>query len=281
MNNYQKLSVEEFGRKLILTHDLDPVYVMIHSADKHGKLTYSDLVNWCVIYWCCYHCGVSTAMTQLTHVGKNIWDMLEDVATNKTMKWPRGTERRHFRGDNATAMVRDLRERYTDAKEFLEHLKAYKSFKGLSAFIQEHTGFGPWIAFKIADMMERVLYTPIDFTSADLMMYDEPMKGARLACEKWCSGSDYENEGYQHFLEYTVKRLSREFRHLKAPPAFDRPINVQEIETILCKWKAHMKGHYPLGKDSREIHHHLRNWGPLADEFAKFVPSTFLQKTLV
>jgi len=35
----------------------------------------------------------------------------------------------------------------------------------------------------------------------------------------------------------------------KAPPWFDRPLNIQEAETILCKYKSHTHGHYPVGKD--------------------------------
>jgi hypothetical protein len=35
----------------------------------------------------------------------------------------------------------------------------------------------------------------------------------------------------------------------RAPPGFERDINIQEIETILCKWKSYMKGHYQIGED--------------------------------
>jgi len=45
-----------------------------------------------------------------------------------------------------------------------------------------------------------------------------------------------------------------------APPGFDRAVDLPEIETVLCKWKAHCNGQYYLGKDSIEITHALENW---------------------
>lgn len=35
----------------------------------------------------------------------------------------------------------------------------------------------------------------------------------------------------------------------QAPPRFDRPLNVQEAETVLCKWKSYSGGHYEIGED--------------------------------
>jgi hypothetical protein len=45
---------------------------------------------------------------------------------------------------------------------------------------------------------------------------------------------------------------------LYAPPARDRLVNVQECETVLCKYKSHINGHYPPGKDTLEVLHGLK-----------------------
>lgn len=37
-------------------------------------------------------------------------------------------------------------------------------------------------------------------------------------------------------------------------------MNIQEVETVLCKWKSHMNGHYPLWNDIREINGGLEPW---------------------
>ena len=47
----------------------------------------------------------------------------------------------------------------------------------------------------------------------------------------------------------------------QAPPQMDRPINIQEVETILCKWKSHLNGHYPTGNDIAEVRHGLVKYG--------------------
>jgi hypothetical protein len=58
----------------------------------------------------------------------------------------------------------------------------------------------------------------------------------------------------------------------KAPPDFTRPVNVQEIETVFCKYKSPLKGHYPLGKDTLELHHSLAGWGDLAEQLRSQLP---------
>lgn len=42
------------------------------------------------------------------------------------------------------------------------------------------------------------------------------------------------------------------------PGRVKRMVLVQEVETVLCKWKAHRNGHYPPGKDTRELRQALR-----------------------
>jgi hypothetical protein len=58
-------------------------------------------------------------------------------------------------------------------------------------------------------------------------------------------------------LTWAYDRLIKELGDLRAPPRYERPINIQEVETILCKWKSHLSGHYELGKDIIEVRHGL------------------------
>jgi hypothetical protein len=86
----------------------------------------------------------------------------------------------------------------------------------------------------------------------------------------WCAneGLNFEELG----ISGVVPILERKFSSFTAPPRYDRPVGVQECETILCKWHSHLNGHYPVGKDSREILEHLRGWGNLAESLQKYVP---------
>jgi len=57
-----------------------------------------------------------------------------------------------------------------------------------------------------------------------------------------------------------------DFHGYKAPPYQDRSINIQELETVVCKYKSHCNGHYPLGLDTVDIYHGLDGWGDAAQE---------------
>lgn len=102
----------------------------------------------------------------------------------------------------------------------------------VSRRITSFEGFGGWTAFKAADIFERVLGVPIDFTNAPLSSH--PREGARLI------GGD---------IPTATAMLMEGLADLKAPPDYRRPIGIQEIETICCKWLEFSSGKYYVGKD--------------------------------
>lgn len=254
------IPITEFGKALLVTEDLDPLYVMLRSA----KLDPELLRRWCVAYWCFYSAGVCSQLASLPV--KEFWDGMERYAGQS--RGLRGRERRHFRGTQATQSIKELRDRYRRPGQMVEYVASTRKFEQVAQRVQEHRGFGPWIAWKIADMLDRNLEYPVDFSRANLAMYSEPSKGAELVYRCW--GSPV--EGSKSPVEYVVRRLTALFKEYKAPPVYDRPVNVQEVETILCKWKAHTTGHYSIGLDTREIRHGLHGWGPLAERLAGHLP---------
>lgn len=276
------MKVEIFGRKLITSGDLDPIYVGLHNlfpnkfnASAHEGNT---LARWLVAYWCYYHAGFACYAAEQTEHG--FWKVLETAAENVDpvpglgVRWPRGSERRHFRGLQATSAVAELRERYFlagGAIRMIQYLADDRHNGKLTigmifTRVKRHRGFGDWISFKAADMLDRCAGYPVEFDNACVFMFTDPVKGAHLALKQWGQIDVATPERCGN----VVKRLEEEFADLKAPPSFDRPINVQEIETVLCKWKSYLNGHYPLGKDTREIAHGLTEWSkisPLAKRF--------------
>jgi hypothetical protein len=44
--------------------------------------------------------------------------------------------------------------------------------------------------------------------------------------------------------------LMEHLGHMKAPPRYERAINLQETETVFCKWKSHLVGRYDVGRDT-------------------------------
>jgi hypothetical protein len=108
---------------------------------------------------------------------------------------------------------------------------------------------------------------PVRFDPNIGLMYKEPAEGLRLLIDLPSDPNRYNS------LSDAYSQLLKHFRQFKAPPASDRPCGPQEVETVLCKWKSHMNGHYHVGKDIREVRHALAGWGDTADRLLKACPT--------
>ena len=169
--------------------------------------------------------------------------------------------------------VEDLRK-WETAAELVHHLQSGDmDFAAVSKRVQNLRGFGPWIAFKVADMIDRVLCRPVDFDEAAVFMFKDPAKAAIMLWK-----SQHPNMpmvSLETSVTSSVKYLTEVFSHYQAPPLEDRPVGLQEVETVLCKWKSHMNGHYPLNNDTDEINKGLLDWTPyseVARQFATHMP---------
>jgi hypothetical protein len=240
----KRYNVVEFGRRLIETGDLDPWYIALHEA----KFKEEHLCRILVAYFCFYHVGLSAWLSDQT----DFWGAMQDVADGGK-EWPRGTERRHFRGKMAQESVRRLRQRFVIAADMIKWLAG----KGPEAqdvmyWAKSLHGFGEWIKWKIPDMIERLDIKHIQFRERDVVdMFPPVKKGALEACE---------SVGIRSGLVSAHRYMMDYLGHMLAPPLYNRPLNVQETETIFCKWKSQNSGHYPIGKDTEEISEGLHNY---------------------
>lgn len=266
--SYEKLTVEDFGARLIKSGDLDPVYIGLHNWETDGETK----ARWLVSYWCFYHCGVAGYMSQLSN--REFWTVLEIAAKNSEPsplrdRWPRASERRHFRGDNALKAVNHLKARYGTAKDMVDTIaSAAPSFKAVNNAVQSHVGFGPWIGFKVADMLDRCLGHPVDFETKDVFMFKDPLKAALMVWRnKQGLPETAKPKSILVAVDAVVDHLREVFDNYVAPPLHDRPIGIQEIETVLCKWKSHLNGHYPIYNDIMEINENCNGWGANAQGF--------------
>ena len=256
------MHVLSFGRLLITTNDLDPIYVLLHKSG----MDRSQLAAWCLAYSCYYHAGVASKCAEDP---ARFW---ANLRLGHEEKWPRGSERRHFRGGTSDYVTRWLAETYKtplDAVRYLVGQKNSRTFRQVSERVQTWKYFGGWIAFKWADLIDRVMGVPVDFSDCQLGIYETPRRGAELVMSMY---------NRHDSVEAVFSDLERRFQDLEAPPFNDRKINVQEVETVLCKWKSHLGGHYRPGKDSVEIYHGLRGWGDLAESLRPHVPRHFLDE---
>lgn len=270
--SYERLPIEEFGRLLLETNDLDPIYIALCGllADKKKQVASIPKIDWVkrwlVAYWCLYSAGPACYIASCAHP----WDALmlaakNDVETPIGGRWPRGHERRHFRGKAAVDAVNDLRARYQHPEFFVNYVMGKGGhFTDVAARVKEHTLFGPWMAFKVADMAERVLKIPVDFDDSAVFMFNDPTKAALTLWrnKKGLPADARPKDAATHakIINGVVAHLLTVFQGYQAPPDNHRPLGLQEIETILCKWKSHMNGHYPPYNDIDEIRAGLEPW---------------------
>ncbi len=252
-----------------------------------------------------YHAGVASRIAEAK--GAQFWKVVQQAQDEK---WPRGTERRHFRGDNSQAAIDGLRARFPlgapwavrslvlpgglpSAAEFRAadwRAPGVLQFNDVVSRVTLWTGFGPWIAFKVADMLDAVLDTPVDFAGAvPGGLFDDPVKGAvwlRLTVldglpidEPALLQTEYDTrtpETRRQIAAEVIPELLGELNRGKLYPMHrpEGPLKIQEVETVLCKWKSHLNGRYPMGKDTREILHGLTGWGGLATQLQAALATT-------
>ena len=250
------MNAVEFGRALVETRDLDPIYVMLNQA----QLDWDTRARFSLAYWMFYHPGVAA---RLAEPYEDFWEGCQLALDNK---WPRGNERRHFRGKLAQSALDDLWTKYSKPEDAVRFVcgQTEDTYDNVMNRVQEWRGFGPWIAFKVADMCDAVLDVDVDFKGAEYDFYESPVKaGCWVAMEtmgmpfdrftfeqKWHEASPQVKTVY---LKAALNYLAQELGTLVCPHNPTRTLRLQEYETILCKYKSHLKGKYPVGTDTREL----------------------------
>ena len=243
--DYQRLDWFTFGKQLLTTGDLDPLYIVLNKAN----MPFTKLCNWLMAYWCFYSTGGACYIVDYAadkHYSLYESMVFYNLAINPIL--PRGHERRHFRGHAASKSIYGLQAAGKPEDIICGWVRPSLDFGSIAARIQQLYLFGPWIAWKICDMLERVMGYPINFNEATLDIYSEPVKGAALI-KHGEQGHDISDED----LTAVVDSMKVIYQDFKVPPLYDRSVNVQEVETILCKYKAHINGFYPLWNDTIEI----------------------------
>ena len=285
--DYPRLTVEDFGEHLLLSGDLDPVYIALSRMEWDE----AQRNRWLIAYWSCYHPGAASWLSEKE--GFDFWRWMEAAALNvpehpapgEIGRWPRAPERRHWRGLNATRSVSDLKRRYLGQPERVvdylgEEVIRASPFGGVLApppyvivaqRVKEHDGFGDWIAYKVADMLERVCGVGVTFTHEDAM-YDAPVKSAlRLWRERAGVPADARIKDEAAAVRQVVDWMLHRFAAFDAPPGGGRKVGLQEVETILCKHQSHLNGHYQLNNDLLEIRAGAEPWAEHSETAAQFL----------
>lgn len=234
------MDVISFGEALLERNDLDPIYGMLNET----YLSQEKLYGWLLAYWSFYHSGTASLIVD----SPNYWETYKAACESK--EFPRGHERRHFRAKIAYQSYLDLSNKFPNSYWAVESLKSAKTLAEVTERVKTWYGFGDWIAFKVADMLERLAVAPIEFEVDRVFLFDSPRKGAQILWTYLKGNDNYPKpvDLANWASDYIVSNISR-----YAPPRYERKINVQEAETILCKWKSYLSGHYKIGEDVESL----------------------------
>jgi len=227
------MTFKDFSTQLIESQDLDPDYVLMKAIIKVDNLSPADQLEWIINKIFIYD---TASELKYLIFGKAI----------NTLKF--GSERRKSKHDAVRNIqlfkegfnLQDLPKEYTAAKNYLTGFP----------------GVGDWAAWKFCDLLERVYGFQMDFSQVDFRTaYIYPLRGL---CRVNQLPDDFapklkDDNIYNHLMSYAWDQFPT---HLTAPPGMDRKVNIQELETCLCKYHSFLSGHYSIGKDT--FHLNLR-----------------------
>jgi len=242
----RKMDIFSFVQAKLKIDDVEPMYTAITRC----KLPLITRQRLCFAEGLADHLGLAARMAE----AGNFWLGVKDFI----LQGQRGGARRHFRGAKALEALAVMERRFPHVSEFFMQMPS--DFFKAREYIMSTPQFGPFSAFKLADMAERTCKTTVDFSDVGLRDFSKfPQRGAALAAE---------------YLGTTVDVLYTKMLHYKwdtlAPPAFDRPLNAQELETMFCNY-GHSKWH-PPGYEGQELRKLLAGYGPLAERIRKELP---------
>jgi hypothetical protein len=242
-----KLSIIDFGEQLLAAGDLDPVYPILKQYPFNPYLQQRAIVAYALFY----DIGAAIYLAEQP----DFWDAVRIAAENTTLspagtRWPRSSERRHFRGKKSVDAVDELARHYPNPEDLLDYIfDAGGPLNEVMDRVRTLPQFGPWIAFKLADIGERVLGIPITFPNDLGLLYDSPRKALEDLSSTVVASPE---EIWDVLVKY--------FARFQAPPGNDRPCGPQEVETILCKYGSYLSGHYYVGKDVHEVLESLKRF---------------------
>lgn len=233
------MSIKEFGKALIKTGDLDPVYIILYEA----KLGKSELYHYLLAYLAFYHMGTASWTTEQSTKAE-YWQRMGEAAASKD--YPRSSERRHYRGKSAIESVNWLRDRGVKPLFGWFQKDRFYDIGEVTSYVETWKGFGKWAAFKTADILERLGIVQIDFgDGSDGSIYESPKEGAE---DLWAIEM-FPVEGANRVVPWAIEKVVEDLANCKAPPRYEKFVGTAEAETVLCKYHSYLRGKYHIGED--------------------------------
>lgn len=235
-------SWQEFAEITIKTNDLDPMYSVIHGLN---QIKDRDWMGRFIMYFLLFYDAGGAAKVADDTTDQMFWTTVEAKAAFSGTK--RGTERRHFRGENARKAIEKLSNRpinqpwsvlmhmyngtlfegYTDRMIPERSPRTYTQLYSHMTSAYAGTQFGPYFIWKLYDIFNVCLGMPITLSEAEAAKYmpDEPRKAAEYFFGSFNNGLNI------------VTTYIEQFDH----PVREGKCGLAEAETILCMMKGFFK----------------------------------------
>lgn len=223
-----------FMEAIVNTGDIDPTYYAFRGI--RNDLSDKDVKKMLVSMLMFYDIGVSCQLTEVPD--DQYWSKVEEIYPTCR----RGSERRHFRGENGRKAIESIKpygspDKFWDAMYADNYIDIRNNFKNIS-------GFGDYFIWKYADYCDRVFDMPVNMDGAIKFLPKEPREGSRIVAEEM---EMQPVDDFESTIKYCLDECAK--INLLAPPAFNRPVGLLEIETCYCMYKHTMRGNDYVGHD--------------------------------
>jgi len=217
---------QRFAKTLFKMEDADPGYMMLGRAAMSTDQKMRFMTAWVTFY----NPGIAAAASE--HTGREFWAyLLRQYPTAK-----RASERRHFRGDQGMTALRSWIAQFPKPEDMILHMQGDDYFE-VKRNGKSVMRVGEYFVWKFADVQERCFRLPCVFPpEAAKHSPKVPQQGAKLI--------NLHNEVGE---TYAVISNYLNDCDMLAPPWYDRPMNMQEAETVCCVYKQYRHGKWAPG----------------------------------
>lgn len=232
-----------FGNKMRESHDIDPVYPVLHTLVRDLHLT-EPQADWLTVLYLAYYelsSGLEAFMRYPDPASAR--PLLDDF---DTLKLPTGIERRGLRQPHLMAAhLSDWLSRFDGESFFTGATEAFTTDRlhncaALDLYLRSVDYNGRWAAYKGCEVMQKVRGYHVQLATAGHENSTGPRDGLALFFP------EVRGQRPEH-----IALLDEQTRMLMAwAEQFSCPLEVEECETLLCDFRSLTLGRYYVGHDT-------------------------------
>lgn len=243
--------VARFGRHLIASSDVDPIYPVLKELHTARDLDEDEALWHSFLYVAWYHMPV----------GHAVYDLAPNPCklSSKSMMrvgahmWPTGIERRSNRGGKVFQHIEAFCKATTDStlSEWFREgffiaptlLDRHANWHVVNERLQSIWGNGRWAAYKHCEVLRRVHNLSVEAPDMGHRFSSGPRKGLAELYGPL--------EGQSEAIVAVLDAQGRDLQERLLGRGVE--VDVEELETILCNFHSMLKGRYYVGHDIDEM----------------------------